>query len=100
MIKQVIYVLQAAFIVLSCPFVSSAQVAPVKHVVIVLEENTDYADICGPNNVSMPFLCSLKSKGSFSANYYSPTHPSIGNYEDVAWGLVSTNDDGCNPNTC
>ena len=100
MIKQVIYVLQAAFIVLSCPFVSSAQVPQVQHVVIVLEENTDYADICGPNNVSMPFLCSLKSKGSFSANYYSPTHPSIGNYEDVAWGLVTTNDDGCNPNTC
>ena len=100
MIKQVIYVLQAAFIVLGCPFVSSAQVPQVQHVVIVLEENTDYADICGPNNVSMPFLCSLKSKGSFSANYYSPTHPSIGNYEDVAWGLVTTNDDGCNPNTC
>jgi PKD repeat protein len=99
-IKQLIYVLQAAFIFLSCPFVSSAQVPQVQHVVIVLEENTDYADICGPNNVSMPFLCSLKSKGSFSANYYSPTHPSIGNYEDLAWGLVTTNDDGCNPNTC
>ena len=100
MIKHVYYALQIALFALSCPFSSSAQVPQVQHVVIVLEENTDYADICGPNNVSMPFLCSLKSKGSFSANYYSPTHPSIGNYEDVAWGLVSTNDDGCNPNTC
>ena len=100
MIKHVYYALQIALFALSCPFSSSAQVPQVQHVVIVLEENTDYADICGPNNVSMPFLCSQKSKGSFSANYYSPTHPSIGNYEDVAWGLVTTNDDGCNPNTC
>jgi PKD repeat protein len=92
--------LHAALLILSFATVSSAQVPQVQHVVIVLEENTDYADICGPNNVSMPFLCSLKSKGSFSANYYSPTHPSIGNYEDVAWGLVTTNDDGCNPNSC
>jgi Phosphoesterase family/Abnormal spindle-like microcephaly-assoc'd, ASPM-SPD-2-Hydin len=79
---------------------SFAQVPQVPHVIIVLEENTDYADVCGPNNTSMPFLCSLKSQGSFSANYYSPTHPSIGNYVDLGWGVVTTNDDGCNPNTC
>jgi hypothetical protein len=77
-----------------------AQVPQVPHVIIVVEENTDYADVCGPNNTSMPFLCSLKSQGSFSANYYSPTHPSIGNYVDLGWGVVTTNDDSCNPNSC
>jgi phosphatidylinositol-3-phosphatase len=79
---------------------SYAQVPQVQHVIIVLEENTNYADVCGPNNTSMPFLCSLKSQGSFSANYYAPTHPSIGNYNDLGWGVVTTNDDNCVPNSC
>lgn len=80
--------------------ISSAQVPKVQHVIIVLEENTDYADVCGPNNTSMPMLCALQSQGSFSANYYAPTHPSIGNYEDLGWGVVTTNDDSCDPKTC
>ncbi|HLW98990.1 MAG TPA: choice-of-anchor D domain-containing protein [Candidatus Acidoferrales bacterium] len=71
-----------------------------KHVILVIEENTNYADICGPNNTSMVFLCSLKPQGSFSANYFAPTHPSIGNYNDLGWGVVTTNDDTCNPTTC
>jgi PKD repeat protein len=98
--KFIIHALQASLLILSCANVSRAQVPQVPHVLIVLEENTDYADVCGPNNTSMPFLCGLKSKGSFSANYYAPTHPSIGNYEDLGWGVVTTNDDNCNPNTC
>lgn len=79
---------------------SFAQVPQVQHVLIVVEENTNYADVCGPNNVSMPFLCSLKSQGSFSANYYAPTHPSIGNYDDLGWGVITTNNDSCVPNSC
>jgi hypothetical protein len=73
-------------------------VPPIAHVVLIVDENTDYADVCGPNNTSMPFLCSLKPQGSFATGYYAPTHPSVGNYEDLVWGIVSTNDDGCNPN--
>jgi hypothetical protein len=94
------YLLLAFLLILSFATVSSAQVPQVQHVIIVLEENTDYADVCGPNNISMPMFCALKSQGSFSANYYAPTHPSIGNYEDLGWGVVTTNDDSCNPNTC
>ena len=81
-------------------FAQAPQVPQVQHVLIVLEENTDYGDVCGPNNTSMPFLCGLKNQGSFSSNYYSPTHPSIGNYNDLGWGVVTTNDDACDPNTC
>jgi hypothetical protein len=94
------YALLTTLLILSFATISFAQVPQVQHVLIVLEENTDYADVCGPNNTSMPFLCSLKSQGSFSANYYAPTHPSIGNYDDLGWGVVTTNDDSCNPNTC
>ena len=80
---------------------SFAQVPQVQHVIIVVEENTDYADVCGPNNTSsMPLLCGLQIQGSFSANYYAPTHPSIGNYNDLGWGVVTTNNDGCNPSSC
>ncbi|MFY9532225.1 MAG: alkaline phosphatase family protein, partial [Candidatus Acidiferrales bacterium] len=92
--------LLAILLILSFATVSFAQVPQVQHVILVLEENNDYADVCGPNGTGMPFLCSLKSQGSFSANYYAPTHPSIGNYTDLGWGVVTTNDDNCNPNTC
>ena len=95
-----IIILRLALIFFIAATTSFAQVPQVQHVVIVLEENTDYANVCGPNNTSMPFLCRLKSQGSFSANYYAPTHPSIGNYDDLGWGVVTTNDDGCNPNSC
>src|SRR5216683_1036733 len=95
-----IIILRLALIFFIAATTSFAQVPQVQHVVIVLEENTDYADVCGPRNTSMPFLCRLKSQGSFSANYYAPTHPSIGNYDDLGWGVVTTNADGCNPNSC
>src|SRR5712664_3813069 len=95
-----IIILRLALIFFIAATTSFAQVPQVQHVVIVLEENTDYANVCGPNNTSMPFLCRLKSQGSFSANYYAPTHPSIGNYDDLGWGVVTTNDDGCVPNSC
>ncbi len=87
-------------LILACAPAWGQQIPNVQHVFVVMEENTNFADVCGPNNVSMPFLCGLKAQGSFSANYYSPAHPSIGNYEDLAWGLVSTNDDSCAPMTC
>ncbi len=86
--------------IFACGPAWAQQVPNVQHVFVVMEQNTNFADVCGPNKVSMPFLCGLKVQGSFSANYYSATHPSIGNYEDLTWGLVSTNDDGCVPTTC
>ena len=89
-----------SLVIVACGPAWAQQIPKVQHVFVVLEENTNYADVCGPKNVSMPFLCSLKVQGSFSANYYAPTHPSIGNYEDMGWGVVSTNDDTCAPNTC
>jgi Phosphoesterase family/Abnormal spindle-like microcephaly-assoc'd, ASPM-SPD-2-Hydin len=98
--KPLINIIGLALIFFLAATNSFAQVPNVRHVLVVLEENTNYADVCGPDNTSMPFLCSLKSQGSFSANYYAPTHPSIGNYDDLGWGVVTTNDDSCAPNTC
>lgn len=86
--------------IFACGGVWAQQIPKVQHVLFVMEENTDYADVCGPNNMSMPFLCSLKAQGSFSANYYSPVHQSIGDYQDVAWGVVTNPDASCDPTTC
>jgi acid phosphatase len=48
----------------------------------------------------MPNLWKLRSSGSVANAYYAPTHPSIGNYNDLAWGIITTNDDNCTPTSC
>lgn len=76
------------------------QIPRVQHVLLVGEGDANYADICGPHLTTMPLLCGLKAQGSFSANYFAAGHPSVGNYEDLVWGSVSTNDQTCLPATC
>src|SRR5213082_1098510 len=62
------------------------------HVFIVTEENTDYVDVIG--NSSMPYLNSLATQYGLATQYYANTHPSIGNYFELATGQILTNDDG------
>src|SRR5437588_1545446 len=61
------------------------------HVVIVTEENTDYVDV---TSSSMPYLTGLAQQYGLATQYYAVTHPSIGNYFELATGQVLTNDDG------
>jgi uncharacterized protein YjdB len=61
------------------------------HVFIVVEENTDYADVIG--NSSMPYLNSLAQQYGLATQYYANTHPSIGNYFMLATGQIVTNND-------
>ena len=61
------------------------------HVFIVTEENTDYADAIGSS--SMPYLNSLAQQYGLATQYYANTHPSIGNYFELATGQILTNDD-------
>ena len=62
-----------------------------KHVFIVLEENTDYADVIG--SASMPYLNSLAAQYGLATQYYANTHPSIGNYFMLATGQIVSNND-------
>ena len=71
--------------------------APFGHVVIVLEENTDYASVVG--TTAMPYLNTLISQYGLATQYYATTHPSIGNYMDLSTGQILTNDDGQTPTT-
>lgn len=54
---------------------SGAPVAAVKHIVVVILENTDAA-----NAERLPFLSSLASQGAILMNYHALTHPSQPNY--------------------
>src|SRR6266516_1171649 len=61
------------------------------HVLIVLEENNDYSSV---TSSSMPYLTGLAAQYGLATQYYANTHPSIGNYFELATGQVLTNDDG------
>jgi len=61
------------------------------HVFIVTEENTDYSSVTSSN---MPYLMGLAAQYGLATQYYANTHPSIGNYFELATGQVLTNDDG------
>jgi acid phosphatase len=60
------------------------------HVFIVTEENTDYVNV---TSSSMPYLTGLAAQYGLATQYYANTHPSIGNYFELATGQVLTNDD-------
>jgi hypothetical protein len=70
--------------------------APFGHVVIVVEENANYASVVGATS-SMPYLNTLISSYGLATQYYSNTHPSIGNYMMLTTGQVLTNDDSETP---
>src|SRR5881227_4195181 len=61
------------------------------HVVVVVEENTDYSSVIG--NSSMPYLNGLAQQYALATKYYAVTHPSIGNYFMMTVGKIITNDD-------
>ncbi len=65
------------------------------NVVIVLGENTNYST--SYNSANMPYLTSLANSYGLGVNYYSDTHPSIGNYLNLATGNILTDDDGQTP---
>ena len=71
-------------------------VAPFGHIVIVLEENTNYSTVVG-NTGTMPYLNTLIAKYGLATQYFANTHPSIGNYEMLVSGQVLTNDDNETP---
>jgi acid phosphatase len=70
---------------------SNQPVPPMGHVIVVVEENTDYASVIGSS--SMPYLNGLAQQYALAPQYYAVTHPSIGNYFMMTVGKIVTNDD-------
>jgi acid phosphatase len=65
------------------------------NVVIVLGENQAYTT--SYNKANMPYLTSLAKSYGLGINYYSDTHPSIGNYFNLTTGFILTDDDSQTP---
>ncbi len=61
------------------------------HVVLVVEENSSYAEVIG--SPEMPYLNSLAAQYGLATQYFANTHPSIGNYFMLTTGQIVTNDD-------
>ena len=59
---------------------------------IVVEENTDYADVIG--GTAMVYLDSLAHEYGSATQYYADAHPSIGNYFMMIVGDTITDNDG------
>ncbi|HEY6157108.1 MAG TPA: alkaline phosphatase family protein [Gemmatimonadales bacterium] len=66
-------------------------VPPMGHVIVVVEENTDYSSVIGSS--SMPYLNGLAQQYALATKYYANTHPSIGNYFMMTVGKIITNND-------
>ena len=65
------------------------------NVVIVVGENQNFST--SYNSSNMPYLTSLANTYGLGVNYYSDTHPSIGNYLNLATGNILTDDDSQTP---
>jgi phosphatidylinositol-3-phosphatase len=61
------------------------------HVFIVVEENTNYADVIG--GTAMVYLDSLAGEYGLATQYYGDAHPSIGNYFMMTVGDTITDND-------
>jgi hypothetical protein len=71
--------------------------APFGHVFVVVEENTNSANVIGSS--LMPYLNGLANQYGLATQYFADTHPSIGNYLMLTTGQVLTNDDSQTPLT-
>jgi phosphatidylinositol-3-phosphatase len=63
--------------------------------VVVVGENKDFSTTF--NSQNMPYLTSLANQYGVGVNYYSDTHPSIGNYFNLTTGNILTDDDSQTP---
>ena len=80
---------------LALPLAVSGQI---KHVVVVVDENTNFSDAYNSGN--MPWMTNqINTVGALSTHYYANTHPSIGNYFELTTGQILTNDDNQTPSS-
>ncbi len=79
------------------PASTSSGTAIFQHIVLVLEENTNYDSVIG--NTSAPYFNSLANTYGLATNYYANTHPSIGNYFWLTTGQELTDDGSQTPSS-
>ena len=67
--------------------IAAAQLPRFEHVVLIVEENQNYANVIG-NTQDMPYLNTLAAKYGLATNYFANTHPSINNYFLLTAGQI------------
>jgi hypothetical protein len=77
------------------PSAMCQQLPSFSNVIIVVGENKDYSTTY--NSTNMPYLTALANEYGLGVNYYSDTHPSIGNYFNLTTGNILTDNDGLTP---
>src|SRR6266545_2352036 len=88
--------LVALGLISSCVALAAEPPGPIKHVVVQINENHDFAQ--SYNLSSAPYLTGLiQQSGAIATNFYANTHPSIGNYFELLTGQILTNDDSKTP---
>jgi phosphatidylinositol-3-phosphatase len=55
-------------------------VAPLKHVFVIMMENTSYDDLLSPSNTNTAFIRQLAANNGLANNYFGVTHVSLPNY--------------------
>jgi phospholipase C len=70
-----------------------AGVAPLKHVFVIMMENTSYDDLLSPSNTNTAFIRQLAASKGLATNYFGVTHDSLPNYiastSGQTWGSNS-----------
>ncbi len=79
-------------VLIVCSAFAAAQVPPSNHVILLVEENTEYEEVFG--NSQMPYFNSLASTYGLATNYDANGHWSINNYMWLTAGAYVTNDNG------
>jgi phosphatidylinositol-3-phosphatase len=68
-------------------------VAPLKHVFVIMMENTSYDDLLSPSNPNTTFIQQLAANNGLATNYFGVTHVSLPNYiaatSGQTWGSNS-----------
>ena len=68
-------------------------VPPLKHVFVIMMENTSYDDLLSPSNQNTAFIQQLAANNGLATNYFGVTHVSLPNYiaatSGQTWGSNS-----------
>ncbi len=66
---------------------------PLKHVFVIMMENTGYTDLLSPSNTNTAFIQQLAARNGLATNYFGVTHVSLPNYiaatSGQTWGSNS-----------
>ncbi len=97
LVAAVLFAVLATMPMNPSPASTASGTAVFQHIVLVLEENTNYDSVIG--NTSAPYFNSLANTYGLATNYYADTHPSIGNYFWLTTGQDLTDDDSQTPSS-